>query len=105
MRGSNILFADIFETPPSEVQHGGKKGRCPELNHLRNECLVERFYYYGKFFDKRYTTIIETLAREFFLSEITVPKVISANRDQLTSLRKQQPAIPYFKKRWPHLTW
>lgn len=82
-----------------------RKGRSAELHDLRNECLVARYYFYGKFTDKRYSKILEDLSREFFLSTVTIPEVLDENFESLNELRNQQPTESFFKKKWPHLVW
>ena len=101
MRGSNTLFSDIFE---DNVVIKQRKGRSADLIKLRNECLIDRYFYYGlqKF---RYNYILDILSKEFFLSPITIPEVIEANFEKLSALKKEQPAMKYFKEKWPHLSW
>lgn len=106
-RGSLSLFKDFFEDNPVpvDVAEAKRKGRSAELILQRNECLVERYYYYGKFTDKRYLKILEQLSFEFFLSTVTIPEVINENFETLSALRQQKPVRPYFTKKWPHLVW
>lgn len=101
MRGSNTLFADIFEDIVVIKQ---RKGRSADLINQRNECLIDRYFYYGQQ-KLRYNYILDILSKEFFLSRITIPEVIEANFEKLSALKKQQPSLKYFKDRWPHLTW
>ena len=103
-RGSQSLFADIFEIP-TEKQSVIKKGRSSNLNLKRNECLIDRYYYYAAFTDKRYSKIIETVAEQFFLSPVCIPEIISSYRSHLTNLKKMQPSVKYFKDKWSHLNW
>ena len=102
MRGSNTLFSDIFEDnkPPKQ-----RKGRSLNLINKRNECLIARYFYYGKFCDKKYTSIIEILSEEFFLSTVTIPEIIDDNSQLLHSLKKEANNPNHFKNKWPHLTW
>jgi len=101
MRGSNTLFADIFEVPALPKQ---KKGRNKDLHDLRNECLIERYFYYGT---KRlsYHAILETIGKEFFVSTYTIPYLIADHSAHLQKLKQEKPAIKYFKDKWPHLVW
>jgi hypothetical protein len=104
-RGSLTLFNDIFvaeETPVLTVQ---RKGRSPELISKRNECLVSRYYFLGKFTDNRYNKILDTLEDEFFISTVTIPEIITENYELLVELKQKQPNRDYFKKKWPHLVW
>jgi hypothetical protein len=102
LRGSLTLFADIFETPAPKLV---KKGRSSQLHDKRNECLVDRYYFYANFSDKRYSAIIEILSVEFFLSTVTIPELLQANQAQIRALKKQNPGKVWFKGKWPHLTW
>jgi hypothetical protein len=102
MRGSNTLFSDIFiDEKPVEKQ---AKGRSANLNDKRNELLINRYYYYGlqKF---RYDFILDKLSEEFFLSVVTIPKVIDENYLILHNLKKEQPSKQLLQKKWPHLVW
>lgn len=104
-RGSNTLFADIFEETTTTAPEARRKGRSPKHNARRNECLIDRYYYYGKYEQKRYSIILETLSEEFFLSPVTIPEVLTENFDQLDLLKRSKPGPGYFKKKWPHLVW
>jgi len=104
-RGSLTLFRDVFEPETAELQVS-KSGRSAELHSKRNECLVDRYYFYGKYTEKRYMAILSALREEFFLSsEITLPRLISDNYGHLAELKALQPPVAYFKKKWPHLVW
>jgi hypothetical protein len=87
MKGVNTLFNDIFidKTEPEKQ----RKGRSESLYILRNECLLDRFFFYGKLTDKRYDVIVRTLSTEFFISEVTIPKVIDENYNKLATIKKQ----------------
>ena len=102
-RGSQTLFAEIFESTPGVAEQ--RKGRSADLHKKRNECLIDRYYFYGKFEEKRYSIILETLSHEFFISVVTIPDVISENVAQLQVLKREKPTEHYFKKKWPHLVW
>lgn len=101
-RGSNTLFADIFETPTLPAKQ--KKGRNKDLHVLRNECLIDRYFYYGS---QRlsYTAILETIGKEFFVSTYTIPYLIADHVQQLKKLKEEKPNPQHFKKKWPHLVW
>ena len=108
MRGQITLFNDIFieaSTASTGSATEVKKGRSAVLHAKRNECLIDRFFYKGKFFDKRYNKIIEELSHEFFISPVTIPEVISENYTQLLALKNQNPEKSYFVKKWGHLSW
>lgn len=103
-RGVNTLYNQIF-VEPSPVPESKKKGRNEALNAKRNECLIDRYFFYGKFSGLRYDLILSALSEEFFLSEVTIPKVVDENLEKLVALRQMKPSKQYFQKKWPHLVW
>lgn len=104
-RGTITLFKNIFqeETPaPIEKQ---RKGRSEHHNSKRNDCLIDRYFFYGKYSGLRYELILERLSGEFFLSAVTIPKIVDENLDKLIELKKQKPEKGFFQNKWPHLVW
>lgn len=102
MRGSNTLFADIFEAEPISKQ---KRGRNRDLHDQRNKCLIERYYYYGQVHRLNFVAILEILEKEFFVSKNTIPYLIGPHRSHLQKLKQEKPSLKYFKQNWPHLSW
>jgi hypothetical protein len=104
LRGSNTLFKEFFETEqPVKV---APKGIIQSTNtSRRNECLVDRYFFYGKFYGLSYTRILEELVKEFFISRETISDVISDNINQLRLIKKTSPVRADLKKKWPHLDW
>lgn len=82
-----------------------KQGRSSELHAQRNECLLERYYYYLNFTDKRYHVVLDILSREFFIAAYTIQWRIDENYEKLLALKAQNPQRNYFVKKWPHLVW
>lgn len=111
VRGSNKIFKDFFHSTTQCESPNLKKGRNVELNNKRNECLLDRYFYYGSVTQYRYETIIDKLSVEFFLSRVTIPKVIDSNYDLLALKKKEYKGIPEEKlkktmaEKWPHLSW
>lgn len=103
MRGQQSLFENMFVAVPELTV--SRQGRSEELIKERNECLVSRYYYYGKFTDKRYEAIMNELKKEFFIETTTIEERIQENFEKLAELKKQQPQKNYFKDKWPHLVW
>ena len=103
-RGSNTLFSDIFIDQPEETSTQ-RRGRSAYFHSQRNECLVDRYYYYCKVSEKRYDIVLEKLSVEFFLSTVTIPEIIDSNYEHLVRLKKAAPDAQHFKKKWPHLVW
>jgi len=106
-RGSLKLFKDLEISTIIAVDSSIKKqGRSAQLHSRRNDCLVDRYYFYFAFTDKRYTSILEDLSEEFFInSTFTIPQVLDEYYEALVALRNKKPDIGYFKKKWPHLVW
>lgn len=103
MRGSNTLFADIFNGEP--VPPKQKKGRSEELHLKRTELLINRYYFYGKNTGLRYEFIIKMLSAEFFLAEATITDLISDHYDKLKELRAANPTPADLRKKFPWLNW
>jgi hypothetical protein len=103
MRGQQSLFENVFVAVPELTV--SRQGRSEELIKERNECLVSRYYYYGKFTDKRYDAIMNDLKKEFFIETMTIQERIQENFEILAELKKQQPSKNHFKDKWPHLVW
>jgi len=101
MRGSNTLFADIFETQaPTRL----KKGRSADLIARRNELLVHRYFYYGQ--QKiRYDVILEKVGTEFFVSVHTIPDIIASHIQVLKQIKDNPPTSKELQKKWPFLVW
>lgn len=109
--GQTTLFREVFAAPKEQRERS--IGRSKELVAKRNECLVERFYYYGKFFTTEssqplynYSAILEMLQSEFFINAAwTIPEIINEHYELLMKLKREQPTRDYFKTKWPHLVW
>lgn len=105
-RGTLKLFKDIFtEEENQEPVEKQSKGRSEILNSKRNECLLDRYFFYGKYSGLRYELILEMLSAEFFLSKVTIPKIVDENLDKLIELKKEKPEKNFFQNKWPHLVW
>ncbi|MGQ0739125.1 MAG: hypothetical protein ACT4OJ_08720 [Bacteroidota bacterium] len=99
-----LLFNNIEEPTPPEKQI---KGRSKSLIQMRNECLLDRLFFYKKNFPWNYDYVLERLRDEFFLSEVTIPQIIEKPESQLylRTLKLEQPNKDSFAKKWPHLKW
>lgn len=107
MRGSQSIFTNMFEEAQKVSVSRQRKGRSNVLHNARNEALIARYYFYCKFFENKlnYDYIISKLATEFYLSTVTIPEIITANTDKLSELKKEQPALKFFKEKWPYMVW
>jgi len=101
----NTLFV------PSSKQGKERKGRSAKFISQRNECLVDRYLYYGRLSGKRYDLIIGELSSDFFLSNSTIAELLNDNYEKLSTLKKSYQDLSeiHFKSklrnRWPHLSW
>ena len=104
MRG-HTLFAELFETKKHVDEN--RKGRSSDLINSRNEFLFYRYYYYGQFFENTlsYKYIIETLAKEVWLSDVTVPQILEDNYERLGQIKKQSPDKRWLREKWPYWVW
>jgi hypothetical protein len=102
MRGSNLLFTDIFPIPATERN---RRGRSETADRERNECLIYRYHFVGIHTGFRYEFLLKIIAKEFWLSETTVHNVISLNRHILIQAKKENAARNELRKRWPQLSW
>lgn len=108
MRGVHLhksIFYNNTDAATTVVAEKPRLGRNPVLNNAKNLCLVHRYYYYGKFTDKGYESIVKELSREFWLTETTIPRIIDAYYEELKQLKQVATSKDYFKKQWPHLVW
>lgn len=102
LRGTNTLFKDIYELPLPEKQ---RKGRSESLINLRNDCLVDRYYFIAKTTGLRYELVIGILSKEFFLSEVTIPEILDDNYYKIAAVKKAAPTKKELEKKWSHLNW
>ena len=100
MRGRKMLLESA-----QQQEKPKQKGRSSTQVRRRNECLMDRYYYYSAFTDKRYELIVETLSAEFFLSIHTIPDLIQDYARHITELKQKKPTVAYFSSRWPFMKW
>jgi hypothetical protein len=98
------LFNDILETSTPEKQ---SKGRDKRLIDKRNQCLIDRLFFYKKNYHWDYDYILSKLSDEFFLSVVTIPKILELPDSQLylRTLKLEQPGKDKFAQKWPHMKW
>ena len=103
------MHGNLFVPKPKQEKE--RKGRSAKLISQRNECLLDRYLYYGRLSGKRYDLIIEGLSADFFLSNITIADILNDNYEKLSTLKKsyQELSEIQFKKKleskWPNLSW
>ena len=106
---NGLLFSDDVTTETAVLP--AAKGRNPDLNEKRNECLLDRFVYHSIKTKMYFNCAISEVAPQFFLSSFHASKLILAQRDKLSAIRRQWKNEPvekmqkHFARKWPHLAW
>ena len=101
----------MFEAGSTELHKGAVKGRSRDLIEQRNNCLFDRYLYYGYTTKNRYELILTELSSEFFLSAVTVADLITKNFSEVSILKKKYKELSEdalkraLKKKWNHLSW
>ena len=98
-----LIFGGIEET---EDQNDGAhvQGRDPELIAARNEHILCRFVWLVLDGSKNYDWALEQLRQEFYLSKVTLSKIIDANTVQITLMRRN-PDVKGWDKKYPPREW
>lgn len=104
MRGIRI-FQDLTENPIIDNPKEQRAGKNAALVEQRNLLLLTRFYWYSSVVKLRYDYILLQLCNEFFLAERRITDIISEDRNVIFGLRKSNPALEYFKQKYPYLNW
>lgn len=102
MRGStffNNLFND--KKSPNVV----RKGRSEILVQERNELLLLRYYFYGKYSELRYNAVLIRLRNEFFLSKTRILDIVTEHQEVLKRIREEDVSLQEMRKRYPHINW
>ena len=103
MRGKNTFTNTFIAGQRAETKV--RKGRSSRLVGSRNKCLVDRYYYYGQYTDKRYESILDHLSAEFFLSACTVSGIVEDHTEQLADLRTLKPSKAHLARKWAFMKW
>lgn len=107
MRGQQTflsLFGDELIAPVPKLTDE-RKGRDSELDRLRNELLLHRYYYYGKFTGLRYSVTIQRLSSEFFVSDRRIQDIIQKSADEIQEIRNTAPSVTEMRTKWPNWVW
>ncbi len=102
MKGQK-LFNEISGRPKQFV--AVKKGRNDALLESRNCCLLDRYYYYSYFSNRCFEDIMAILVKEFFLSQISITRIVQNNVERLKVIKEQQLPVQELKAKWPHFKW
>ena len=68
-------------------------GRSAELIAARNEQLMYRYHYYVANFKTTWPNVISLLSQEYYLSEVTVGKIVQANSDVRRRIMEENPTL------------
>ena len=80
-------------------------GRNPVLIERRNLHLLYRFVYYRNNIRNSFAWMIKQLAREFYLSEYTVGKIIQNHAEELHRIRMEKPSAKALRRKYPFFDW
>lgn len=108
MRGVQAVYTNLFgeEQDTAAAVAERRTSRNPELHSKRNECLVDRYFYYV-YFNKhwKYEYVLELLSLEFWLTPFTISDRLQRETRQLAQLKSTKPDKAWYRKKWPHLVW
>lgn len=71
----------------------------------RDICLCYRYYYYHEILEKRHDRTLKQLEPEFFISQDTITKRLTAQADLLKDLVGNKPSKSQLKRKYPHFVW
>ena len=97
-------ISNLFTEDVASVREGSA-GRSRRLIQLRNNALCDRYYYHQKIRHYHYAMCVESLASEFFLSQIEITKILRNQSEYLNGLRADPPSIKQLKERWKWMCW
>lgn len=104
-RGSNTfytLFGEEYELPEDKPV---LKGRSATKIELRNELLLHRYYFYGRFTPFRYDLVLQHLESEFFLEPRTIQDIITASVLRIRAIKQSAPTVKELRARWSWMDW
>lgn len=105
MQRGNGIFNTLFSDDTPQVIEKQSKGRNGDLIAERNEFLLDRYFYYGFYTDKRNAVVLALMQKEVFLTERRIYDIVSENITYLTELRKAPPTVKALAQKYPHVTW
>lgn len=99
-----LLFTQNEATEAVAEKRAG--GRDPILVEKRNQLIAHRYYYYARMLRKNYPDTLDHLCNEFFISEYQlVNRVIGNALATLAQLKREDPTVQYFRKKYPFMVW
>ncbi len=115
MRGSQTIYKNLFNETVAEIV----ATKQPSLRDLRNECILDYYYYHGrketiingKATRMSYPSLLEVVGAAFFLSTFTIHDIISKSTDQIAILKQEWKDRPvqqlrkHLEGKWSMFIW
>ncbi|WP_437918428.1 hypothetical protein [Sphingobacterium sp. LRF_L2] len=79
--------------------------KVPKGTFDRDVCLCYRYYFYYELLQRRHDRALEVLEVEFFISQDTITKRLTACADLLKDIAINKPKVPQLRRKYPHLVW
>lgn len=99
------IHSQIFGEQP-QMQPDSRRGRSKRLHDRRNEAFIDRYYFEGRSNpSKQSDKLVEDVAEQFFLSTFRAYMLINEHLDRLLELKKLNPSVSFFQKKWPQYKW
>lgn len=67
--------------------------------------LIHRYYFFAAHLKMSYGHIVDILAEEFFLSQLTVSRCLNAHADDLRKMHESKIPVKQLKYTYPHINW
>lgn len=105
IRGFNETHAGKPSGKRKEKRPAHRAGRSAGLIEKRNELIMYRYYFYGVHNGMRWEEVSKILGREFFLSAVTVIKIIESHGEMSRRIIEEEPSIAKLKRKYDFLRW
>lgn len=101
--GQRILYDNFLEA--AQGKKSSNKGRSSDEIAKRNQLMCYRYFYLVFHKKKNYNDAIETLNAEFFITEITIIKILSLQQELLKTIFADKPKTTFLKRKYNWLVW
>lgn len=91
--------------PMSATPLHTKKGRNETLIAGRNKLLIARFYFYSTITRLKFSTCLEILEKEFFLSQARITDLLAENSEYICYLEIEQYSTAMLRDYFPFMNW
>ncbi len=79
-----------------------KKGRNPDLISLRDQKLIERYYYWTEIRRRRFDDVLKILSvEEFFIAEKTIEDLLRINNDKIQEFIDKHKGLKFKSVMFP----